>query len=79
MERINNYINGDLTPPVSATYLDNIEPATGEVYSLCSDSDERDVQLAYEAAKNAFENWIARHGFRLSMSEVNLSSRCPTG
>jgi aminomuconate-semialdehyde/2-hydroxymuconate-6-semialdehyde dehydrogenase len=57
MEELKNYINGELTEPVSKKYLDNYEPATGEVYSRCPDSDERDVQLAYEAAKAAFENW----------------------
>src|SRR5690554_1258119 len=57
MEKINNYINGELTEPISKSYLDNYEPAIGDVYSLCPDSDERDVQLAYETAKNTFENW----------------------
>ncbi|MFN8322683.1 MAG: aldehyde dehydrogenase [Chitinophagales bacterium] len=57
MERINNYINGELVEPISKSYLDNYEPATGEVYSLIPDSDERDVQRAYDAAKNAFTAW----------------------
>jgi aminomuconate-semialdehyde/2-hydroxymuconate-6-semialdehyde dehydrogenase len=57
MERINNYINGEFIPPLSGGYLDNVEPATGMVYSLCPDSDERDVELAYDAAKSAFETW----------------------
>lgn len=57
MENINNYINGKLVPPVSENYLDNYEPATGEVYSLIPDSDERDIQLAYDAAEQAFEKW----------------------
>ncbi len=57
MEQLKNYINGELTEPVSKTYLDNYEPATGEVYSQLPDSDERDVRLAFGAAKNAFESW----------------------
>lgn len=57
MENIKNYINGKLVPPVSENYLDNFEPATGEVYSLIPDSDERDIQLAYDAAEQAFEKW----------------------
>ena len=52
-----NYINGNLTEPTSKTYLDNIEPATGKVFSYVPDSDERDIQLAYEASKNAFPSW----------------------
>jgi aminomuconate-semialdehyde/2-hydroxymuconate-6-semialdehyde dehydrogenase len=57
MERINNYINGAFTEPVSGNYMDNYEPATGAVFSMVADSDERDVQLAYEAAKDAFPSW----------------------
>lgn len=57
MEKLQNYINGELTEPVSKNHLDNYEPATGEVYSQIPDSDERDVQLAFDAAKNAFESW----------------------
>src|SRR3954469_19694206 len=57
MERLNNYINGALVEPVSTNYLDNYEPASGEVFSMVADSDERDVQLAYEAAKAAFGTW----------------------
>jgi len=56
-EKLKNYINGELSEPVSKQYLDNYEPATGEVYSLCPDSDERDVELAVSAAKVAFESW----------------------
>ncbi len=52
-----NYINGQLAEPTSKAYLDNIEPATGKVFSYVPDSDERDVQAAYEAAKNAFPAW----------------------
>ncbi len=52
-----NYINGALVTPVSGDYLDNTDPSTGEIYSHVPDSDERDVQLAYEAAKAAFPTW----------------------
>lgn len=38
-------------------YLDNFEPATGNVYSLIPDSDELDVQMAVEAAEKAFPIW----------------------
>lgn len=57
MEKLSNYINGELIAPVSAAYLDNYEPATGNVYSQIPDSDERDVQVAYDAAQQAFESW----------------------
>lgn len=57
MENILNYINGELLPPVSQTFIENINPATNAVYSYCPDSDERDVQLAFEAAEAAFPIW----------------------
>ena len=54
---IENYIGGTLTSPESGQYLDNTDPATGEVYSQIPDSDERDVQRAVDAAKAAFPVW----------------------
>lgn len=57
MYKLQNYINGKLVEPVSKSYLDNYNPANGKVYSLIPDSDEKDVELAYQAAKSAFPLW----------------------
>ena len=57
MQRIENYIDGKLVAPISEQYLDNVEPATGKVYSLIPDSNAADVELAVAAAKNAFPAW----------------------
>ena len=57
MQYIENYIGGELVKPVSGEYLDNFNPATGEVYSHIPDSDVRDVEKAAEAAKAAFPAW----------------------
>ncbi len=57
MEKIANYIDGKLAAAVSGAYIDNINPATGLVYSLAPDSDAQDVQLAVQAAKKAFDAW----------------------
>ena len=57
MQKILNYINGEPTQPVSEQYLDNYNPAEGNVYSLIPDSDERDVANATKAAKQAFPVW----------------------
>lgn len=59
MQKILNYINGELTEPVGKKYLDNYNPATGKVYSLIPDSDEKDVRLAVDAATAAFPKWSA--------------------
>src|SRR5574341_1446976 len=57
MEKIKNYINGGLVAPISNQYIDNYNPATGEVYSQVPDSDERDVAMAVVAAEKAFPKW----------------------
>ena len=55
--KILNYINGELKEPIGNLWMDNYEPATGEIYSQIADSDLCDVELAVAAAENAFENW----------------------
>lgn len=57
MQKIQNYINGELVAPVGGQYMDNIDPSRGKVYSLIPDSDEKDVEIAVKAAKEAFPAW----------------------
>src|SRR5688500_11358322 len=57
MLKIENYIDGHLIGPIAGEHLENIDPATGEVFSQIPDSDERDVQRAVDAAKAAFPAW----------------------
>lgn len=57
MQKIENYINGALVAPHSGNYIDNVEPATGQVYSLVAESNEQDLEAAVEAAEAAKENW----------------------
>jgi len=57
MQRILNYIDGDLVEPIGGDYLDNVEPAAGRPYSLVPDSDARDVERAATAARRAFPAW----------------------
>jgi aminomuconate-semialdehyde/2-hydroxymuconate-6-semialdehyde dehydrogenase len=57
MEKILNYIGGKLVEPKSGNYLDNIEPATGKVYSLIPDSDGIDVEAAVAGAKQGQQAW----------------------
>ena len=59
MKRLQNYINGKLSEPISQKYLDNLDPSSGRVYSLLPDSDERDVEQAVNAARAAFSDWAA--------------------
>ena len=57
MERILNYINGELVTPTNGNYLDNYNPSNGEVYSLIPDSEKMDIDNAVAAAKEAFKTW----------------------
>lgn len=66
MERIANYINGELVPPISSLYIENVNPAEGKVYSFIPDSDQRDVDAAAAAALDAFKMW----------SEMSTDKRC---
>lgn len=54
---LENYIGGNLIGPLSGNFIDNINPATGEVVGQIPDSNEKDVNIAVEAAKKAFKNW----------------------
>ena len=51
--RIKNYINGQQVDPKSGVWLDNDEPATGQVYCEVPDSNEQDIADAVAAAKAA--------------------------
>lgn len=57
MEKIKNFINGQFIDPICGQYIDNFEPATGKVYSLIPDSDEKDIEMAVLAAEKAFPIW----------------------
>jgi aminomuconate-semialdehyde/2-hydroxymuconate-6-semialdehyde dehydrogenase len=75
MEKLQNYINGQLRAPLTGTYIDNINPATGEVYSLIPDSNSEDVLAAVNAAESAFPSWSAlsaerRAGYLLKIADL---------
>jgi aminomuconate-semialdehyde/2-hydroxymuconate-6-semialdehyde dehydrogenase len=59
MERLANLIDGRMAAPASGAYLDNVEPATGRVYSQVPDSGAPDVAAAVAAAQRAFPAWSA--------------------
>ena len=65
---LENYIGGQLVPPLSGRYVPNIAPATGTHLTQVPDSDEKDIQLAVDAAKKALTAWSctpAEERFRL--------------
>jgi aminomuconate-semialdehyde/2-hydroxymuconate-6-semialdehyde dehydrogenase len=57
MFQIKNYIDGKLCSPADGQYLDNYEPATGQVYSHIPRSNHKDAESAIEAATKAYQSW----------------------
>ena len=59
METLENYIGGVLLPPRSGEYVDNINPAIGEVYGKIPRSGAADLKAAVAAAEEAQAGWQA--------------------
>lgn len=57
MVTISNFIDGKFQTPKNCNYINNYNPATGEVYSLIANSDRVDVETAISAAEMAFPSW----------------------
>ncbi|MDQ2868620.1 MAG: aldehyde dehydrogenase [Verrucomicrobiota bacterium] len=73
LPRIANFIDGEMSAPRAGQYLDNIEPATGKVYSLVPDSDESEIARAVDAAERAFPAWSATAAGRRSQSLLRVA------
>ena len=54
---LENYIGGNFIAPLSGEFIDGINPATAEVFCQIPNSNARDIDVAVNAAKNAFESW----------------------
>ncbi|HEY6911096.1 MAG TPA: aldehyde dehydrogenase [Myxococcales bacterium] len=52
-----NFIDGKATPAACGEWLEDVDPATGEVYARVASSDARDVEAAVAAAARAFPAW----------------------
>ncbi len=74
MERIFNFIGGELRPPVSDTWLDVHSPANGRIYAQLPNSDTRDVDLAVAAAQGAFPRWSAMEREERSNALLRLAA-----
>lgn len=54
---LENFIGGNFIAPLSGQFIDNFNPATGEVSGKIPDSNEKDVAVAVQAAQKAFTTW----------------------
>ncbi|MCX8081652.1 MAG: aldehyde dehydrogenase [Bacteroidia bacterium] len=74
MEKILNFINGKHLEPVSQSYIPDHCPMNGEVYAHIPDSDERDVEMAVNAALDAFRIWKKYPAEKRAACLFNLAS-----
>ncbi|WP_254412269.1 aldehyde dehydrogenase family protein [Dyadobacter diqingensis] len=52
-----NYIGGKFVPPVKGEYFDNLSPIDGKVFTKAARSGKEDIELALDAAHEAFKTW----------------------
>ena len=52
-----NFIDGDFIAPMTGSYIDSFNPATGALDHLVPDSGAADIDRAVQAAKLAFKTW----------------------
>jgi len=55
--QIPNWVDGQTCPPASMTWVDKLDPHSGERLSQLADSDARDVDRAVQAARRAQPSW----------------------
>ena len=74
MIRILNYIDGQLIESSSKNWIDNVNPATAEIYSEITSGNEEDVNKAVEAAQKAFPIWSSLKAEERSNYLLKLAS-----
>lgn len=58
-EKYGNFIGGKFVEPVDGKYFDNITPVNGSVLCQVARSNEKDIELALDAAHAAKDSWGA--------------------
>ena len=56
------FINGSFVKPVEGSYFDSVNPANGQKLSEVAQATAQDVDLAVQAAKEAFPTWSGLSG-----------------
>src|SRR6056297_1155897 len=56
-DKYDNYIGGKFVPPVDGEYFDAISPVDGKAFTKCARSNEKDIELALDAAHKAATEW----------------------
>lgn len=74
-EKYGNYIGGKFVEPVDGKYFDNITPVNGSVLCQIPRSNDKDIELALDAAHAAKDAWAAtsvteRSGILLKIADM---------
>ncbi|MFO7719863.1 MAG: aldehyde dehydrogenase family protein [Gillisia sp.] len=56
-EKYGNFIGGKFVEPVKGEYFDNVSPIDGKVFTKAARSTQEDIDLALDAAHQAFPTW----------------------
>ncbi len=56
-DKYDNYIGGKWVAPVKGQYFDNVSPIDGKVFTKVARSTKEDIDLALDAAHEAFATW----------------------
>lgn len=56
-DKYDNFIGGKFVPPVNGDYFDNISPIDGKPFTQVARSKKEDIELAIDAAEEAFKSW----------------------
>ena len=70
-----HFVGGEPVPPASNEWLDNVEPATGTVYSRVAASGPEDVERAVRAAVAAFPAWSDTPAEERSQRLLDVAAR----
>jgi aminomuconate-semialdehyde/2-hydroxymuconate-6-semialdehyde dehydrogenase len=72
---IRHHIDGREVDPLGGEWLDDIDPATGRVHAQVASGDERDVERAVVAARDAFPGWAATPAAERSRILLRIADR----
>lgn len=53
-----NFVGGKWIPPVEGRYFEDVAPITGAPFTEVARSDDKDIELALDAAHGAAEAWV---------------------
>lgn len=72
-EKYGNYIGGEFIDPVDGKYFDNITPVNGKVLCRIPRSNEKDINLALDAAHAAKKSLGSN---KCNRAQPNLKQDC---